>query len=454
MFMSLSVPSECPFEENMALFAALLRAEGLPLGTAELLDALKALEHIDVSGRDDFKSALRATLVKSHRDLEIFEEVFENYFVPPEIQVRQAREAVWQQEQQKIRLESAAEELSFKGEPLELSSEEMILYSSLPEAERQSLRRFVQETEAAEKERRPLRPLLETVVKGQLRYWHSRKDQLAPGSCLAGGGGAGSAGKADQRLCELDMQMLSQADLPAAKALINRLSLLLAHRLLQRRQRGASRGSLDFRATVRTNMRYGGRPFQLKYKRKRRSKLQLLFIGDLSASMERYSSFVLQFIYGLQAAVFNLELFSFADTLEYLTPALKEQAGLDQLLERVVLHGESWGGGTNIGAALAELNMHYRELLTPRTVAIVVSDTRTINLNAALAEVQKLKERVRRIIWLNPLPPEQWRRHQSVASFAKLVEMWPCNTIARLEEAVTGRLFATTLILDREAVNI
>jgi len=65
--------------------------------------------------------------------------------------------------------------------------------------------------------------------------------------------------------------------------------------------------------------------------------------------MKRYSSFVLQFIYGLQAAVSNLEIFSFADTLEYLTPALKDQAGLEQILERVVLQGESWGGGTNIG---------------------------------------------------------------------------------------------------------
>lgn len=450
--MPLIVPPDCSFEENMAIFAALLRAEGLPLGTAELLDALQALEHIDIAGRAAFKAALRATLVKSSRDLGVFEEAFERYFVPPETRSRQRREAERQREQQKIRLESAAGELSFKGEPLRLSTGEMLLYTSLPEKQRRSLRRFVQETEAAEKERRPLRPLLETVVKGQLRYWHSRMDQASPGGGSGGaGGGSGAVGDADKRLRESDMQVLDRADLPAAKVLINRLSQQLARRLLQRRQRSAPRGALDFRRTVRANMRHGGRPFLLKYKRKRRSKLQLLFIGDLSASMKRYSSFVLQFIYGLQAAVSNLELFSFADTLEYLTPALKQQAGLDQLLERVVLHGESWGGGTNIGAALAELNRNYRELLTPRTVVIVVSDTRTINLNAALPELRRLKERVRRVIWLNPLPPEQWSRHRSVTAFGELVEMWPCNTIARLEEAIAGRLFDATLFLDREA---
>lgn len=450
--MSLTAPQECSFEENMAIFAALLRAGGLSLGTAELLDALRSLEHIDITGRKDFKAALRSTLVKSYRDLEVFEETFDSYFVPPELQLQQHREAERHRAQHKMNLESAAGDLSFKGAPLNLSEEEMLLYSSLPERERQSLRRFVQETEAAEKERRPLQPLLETVVKGQLRYWYSRMDQPLPGICSGRGGGSGSAGKGNRQLCESDLQAIDRSELPAAKELINRLSRQLAHRLLQRRRKSASRGSLDFRRTVRMNMRYGGRPFLLKYRRKRPSKLQLLFIGDLSASMERYSTFVLQFIYGLQAAVGKLELFSFADTLEYLTPALKEQAGLDQLLERVVLQGQSWGGGTNIGAALAELNGSYRELLTPRTVVIVVSDTRTINLNAALPEVQRLKERVRRIIWLNPLPPEQWSRHRSVSAFGELVEMWPCNTIARLEEAVAGRLFSNRIFFKGEVV--
>jgi len=451
----LIAPAECRFAENMALFASLLRANGLPVGTAELLDALQALSFIDIGDRRAFKTALRSTLVKNHRDLEVFDELFDCCFVPPEVHTQRLKEAERQREQQQARLECAAHELSFKGEPLQLSPEEMLIYTSLPERERESLHRFVRETEAAEKEMRPLRPLLETVVKGQLRYWHSRMAQASAGDAAAGagaGGGTGRAAERERRLREADIQQLGQEDLPAAKALINRLSRQLAARLLQRRQRRAPRGALDFRRTVRANMRHGGRPFLLKYKRKRPAKLQLLFIGDLSASMKRYSSFVLQFIYGLKVAVSNLEIFAFADTLEYLTPALKQQAGLEELLERVVLHGKSWGGGTNIGAALAELNRDYRELLTTRTVAIIVSDTRTINLEAALPELRRLKERVRRLIWLNPLPPEQWPRYRSVAAFGEIAEMWPCNTIARLEEAIAGRLFAASLYLDGEAV--
>jgi uncharacterized protein with von Willebrand factor type A (vWA) domain len=444
------------FEENMALFAALLRSEGLLLGTAELLDALQSLRHIDIADRASFKTALRATLVKNERDLEIFDRSFERFFVPQAAQEQQFRETTRLREERESRLAEAAEELSFKGEPLPLSTEEMLLYTSLNDDQRRNLQRFVQETEAAERESQPLRPLLETVVKGHLRYWHSRKEQLPAEEENGGGEGGGEGGvtrrSADKNrhLREFDIRMLRESDLPAARALLDRLSRQLLRRLVYQRQRSATRGALDFRRTMRANMRFGGRPFLLKHRRRRRSQLQLLLLGDLSASMKRYSSFVLQFFYGLQAVVTNLEIFSFADTLEYLTPALREQGGLDQVLERVVLQGQSWGGGTNIGAALTELREGYSEMLTHRTVVIVVSDTRTVQLNRALPALQKLRERVRRVLWLNPLPPEQWPLYRSVQAFGEIAEMWPCNTIAQLEEAVAGRLFAATTYLDQE----
>ncbi|HEX2736547.1 MAG TPA: hypothetical protein VHP57_00245, partial [Acidimicrobiia bacterium] len=41
-----------------------LRAAGLPVSMTENLDAMRAIEHIDLGDRDTFKSALGATLVK------------------------------------------------------------------------------------------------------------------------------------------------------------------------------------------------------------------------------------------------------------------------------------------------------------------------------------------------------------------------------------------------------
>ena len=57
-----------------------LRSAGLPVSMTENLDAMKAVEHIDIAERDLFKAALGATLVKHHRHRPAFDTVFDVYF--------------------------------------------------------------------------------------------------------------------------------------------------------------------------------------------------------------------------------------------------------------------------------------------------------------------------------------------------------------------------------------
>jgi len=57
-----------------------LRAAGLPVSMTENLDAMRAIEHIDINERDLFKGVLSATLVKHHRHQKAFETVFDVYF--------------------------------------------------------------------------------------------------------------------------------------------------------------------------------------------------------------------------------------------------------------------------------------------------------------------------------------------------------------------------------------
>jgi uncharacterized protein with von Willebrand factor type A (vWA) domain len=46
----------------------------------ENLDAMRALQHIDIDDREMFKAVLSATLVKHERHQKAFETVFEVYF--------------------------------------------------------------------------------------------------------------------------------------------------------------------------------------------------------------------------------------------------------------------------------------------------------------------------------------------------------------------------------------
>jgi uncharacterized protein with von Willebrand factor type A (vWA) domain len=57
-----------------------LRAEGVAIGTSEILDAFEALGHVTWTEREDFKQALAATLAKSQQDRHVFELVFDRFF--------------------------------------------------------------------------------------------------------------------------------------------------------------------------------------------------------------------------------------------------------------------------------------------------------------------------------------------------------------------------------------
>ena len=60
--------------------AEALRAEGLAIGTSELLDAFAALEEIQWTDREPFREALAATLAKSPDDRRVFDLVFDRFF--------------------------------------------------------------------------------------------------------------------------------------------------------------------------------------------------------------------------------------------------------------------------------------------------------------------------------------------------------------------------------------
>ncbi len=427
-------------ESRLAGFAACLREAGLPLGTVELLDALQALQHIDVSSKAVVKTALQATLVKNRGHQETFDRLFEGYFIPPEEQSSRVEAEARRREKLDSNLREAARSLQFKGEALKLSGEEMRVYTTLPEEQRQGLLQFVRQTEEGKNVERQFRPLLETVVKGHLRFLRKMQQTESTGGSPGGESEASvGSGAGDNRIRQVDIQSIRSADIPAAEALIYRLSQRLA-RKLSRRRRAARRGPLDLRRSIRDNMRFGGSIFLLRYRRKRPPKQQLLLICDVSASMQRYSVFVLQFIYGLQTAVHNLESFSFSDSLEYLSPALQKQDGLQNLLDRVVKSSGNWGGGTNLATALQQLLKSYRFLLNRKTTVIIVSDTKTLGLEPSLEALKRLKSMVKEILWLNPLILEQWPLYRSVEAVRQLVEMWPCHNIAQLEAVVAGRL--------------
>lgn len=434
--------------ENLVTFTNLLRKEGITISTAETMDAFSALQQIEISDREDFKTALQAALIKNRRDHDCFNRLFDYFFAPPEIRNREEHKAATYKKEYEAGLDRAVRELTFKGESLALSPAELAQYNNMTSDQRERLQAFMHKTETGVNVEERFRPILETVVKSHLRYCrtnqnreqHENKNSDGDYSGDVPGGSGSGSGSGRAALSEVDIQAITAGELPEAEQLLQRLSKKLAVQILRRRRTGPRSGPIDLRRSLRDNMRYGGIIFKLKYRPKRRNREQIVLLCDVSASMKQYSTFVLQFMHGLRESVRDLSCFSFSDNLENITPELKKRGGLQQLLDRVIRRSDTWGGGTNIGLSVRALMDKYPDLLGGRTSVIVVSDTRTISLDSAVKELSKLGDRVKRIVWLNPLPGEQWSEYRSVESVSNLVEMWPCNTIAQLEAVLSGRL--------------
>ena len=65
---------------NLVGFCRYLRQNGLRTGMGEQMDALRALEEVDLKHETAFRMALRTTLAKSIREQEIFDEYFHSFW--------------------------------------------------------------------------------------------------------------------------------------------------------------------------------------------------------------------------------------------------------------------------------------------------------------------------------------------------------------------------------------
>src|SRR5262245_32568774 len=82
------------FPANLAAFCALLRREyGFHIGAGELIDAMRAIEIVDVSDERAVRAALRTVLTGTREDVGIFDAAFDRFFLSrPGVEERQASE--------------------------------------------------------------------------------------------------------------------------------------------------------------------------------------------------------------------------------------------------------------------------------------------------------------------------------------------------------------------------
>src|SRR6202166_4128860 len=80
MAIDLLQPPSGQMADNVIGFARALRAAGIPVGPGAVIDALNALQVIEIGNRADVFTTLEAIFVKRHEHMLIFEQAFDLFF--------------------------------------------------------------------------------------------------------------------------------------------------------------------------------------------------------------------------------------------------------------------------------------------------------------------------------------------------------------------------------------
>jgi uncharacterized protein with von Willebrand factor type A (vWA) domain len=199
-----------------------------------------------------------------------------------------------------------------------------------------------------------------------------------------------------------DFADFSAAEIEQARQVLADLPWRLGKRRTRRWDLGRGE-SVNLRPILRRAMAQG-EILELDVRRRRTAPRPIVFIGDVSGSMERYSRVLMHFVYGLARHVRHVESFVFATTLTRLTARVVRR-GAERQLTAVIRSVSDWGGGTRIGESLRVFNTRWaRRVMRHGPVVVLVSDGWDRGDPAVLRrEMARLRRGCRRVIWLNPL---------------------------------------------------
>ena len=172
----------------------------------------------------------------------------------------------------------------------------------------------------------------------------------------------------------------------------------------KRRLENANKGSIDIRNTIRHGVSKGGIMLDLSHKRKRKEKRKVVFILDVSGSMDTYSYYLLRYVMVLKKYFKSLEFFTFSTTLTHVTPMLR-QNNEQEVLKQIGKNVHSWSSGTKIGESLTEFLSEYgSKFLSQKHIVVILSDGLETGSVTVLREaVRTIRRKCKTLVWLNPL---------------------------------------------------
>jgi hypothetical protein len=378
-------------------FIRLLREHGMRISVAESLDALHSIRQVGVHDRELLRLCLRTALVKSHHDFASFDMLFARFFSAP--RRRKRRRAQHQQGGSNGNASHPTPQTN--GQHTRPSQQPPQLLAPPSATAPRSDQEAPIPTDSA------MAPMLARL--SELEYaWQQQLDtpsqRTMPESRL---------------LADSPTTIRLDRDFPPDQlADMYRQVERLAARLLTRqalRYRRARHGHFDLRRTVLQGLRSGREvPFTLAYRRRHVNKLRLVVLCDVSGSVWQVSTFLLKLVHTLQAEFTSVRSLVFVNSLVEVTELFRHMR-FPQDLEALRHYSQlNLFGFSDFGRVFYHLYQDLLGDLSRDTVLLILGDARTNHFDPQAWTLGEVRQRCKRLIWLNPEPRRLWNTEDSV----------------------------------------
>ncbi len=433
-----------------------LRAEGVAVGTSELLDAFAVLREIPWTAQGEFREALAATLAKSQDDRRIFELVFDRFFFRA-VELASVREGVEEGdgsssadlgELSETELDALRRQIAAAlrdgadGAMRDLARLAIATFgqqeqgSGVIGVDVQRIRRALGLRAEPQPDLPPEDPRRDGVPRDALRRFEALMRRELERSQVQRSGRLPPA----RPLGELDRALPSGplADLAAVHRVVAQLRRRLATQGKQ--NRGHRRHAhVDVRRTMRASLQTGGVPVELRYRPRRPRRPEIYVLCDVSTSVTSASVFFLSVLHALHDSFRKMRSFVFIERISEVTDVFEHERDFRAVSERISSDAgvADISGYTDYGRVWSELLELIQDDMNPRATVIVLGDARTNGRDPRADLFGQVAARAGRTFWLNPEPRLYWNYGDSViAAYEQYCTAFECWTTAQLEDFV------------------
>jgi uncharacterized protein with von Willebrand factor type A (vWA) domain len=448
-------------------FVSCARTAGLRVSTSEVIDCLNQLKLVDILEEPQFAAVLRANFAKSRREQHHFDRLYQMFFHELRQHASMANSEPYFEQTQNIlqALAPIGEENAASEAVLDFLAGDPFPY----------FERLQQIGQNAEDQKRGMGSNLGPAVRrleimlginavedalGQFFIEHrdqlkwemrqdlmdSFKDRLDSARRLLIQNRQPYTDENQKNISyrrrldhlgEIHFASLTKREVDTMREVIEQLVRKLKDTISRRYVR-RNRGALDIKKTLRHAASYQGVPIELFYRNHPLRKTKIVALCDVSGSVWSAARFMLNMLYSLQECFTQVRSFIFVAGMDEVTDVFEDYE-INQAIEKILKEADiEYNAATDYGLTFRQFKTRYMDILNKKTTLIIIGDGRTNYANPEERILDEMREKSRRLIWLNPETHYFWYTGDSeMRTYMQYCdEVRPCQNLNQLLDFV------------------